>query len=72
MKTKWIELEKLDLNGYVCYMRKSIKNKPTEFLYYFQKEVNKKYISVVSTFENIEFCLLHEISLTEKEINKLV
>jgi hypothetical protein len=71
-KTKFVELQKLNLFGYVCFMRQAIK-KTNKFLYYFQKEITpNNYIYIVCKYIDIEFCLLHGITLSKTEINKLI
>lgn len=59
-QTKWSELENLNLFGFKCYMRE-IKEVN---IYHFSKEIQRgKFINIKTTFENIEFCLEHQISL---------
>lgn len=60
---KFQELENLNLNGFVCYMRQH--NKKGKFVYSLQKELineKRKFIVIKSLFENIEFQTLHELT----------
>ena len=57
---KFTELNKLNLNGYTCYMKQ-----PTtkgRFVYSFSKKYNNGFLNVVALYENIEFQLQNNLS----------